>query len=371
MLNQLPDSLMAFFDYFFNSKKIKSLCLILGVSSACFFSGIICAWFFLDNPPKNENQLALLSSSDLGLIIKYKNRHLQKSYPAKMNYFDAVRLSGEKEPKPLAKSNENIRLKLKIKGSLYHSLLEKLKSRDAQVSSALISRLLSFKIKLRSDLLKGDELKAVIQKNGSEIKILALSLKSQKFKRNIQFFRYQSSQSKFPKFYDGKGVQIEKLLVNSPLKDYEEITALLGDERKHNGVDFKAPTGTKVYSPYAGKIIKKNWRTRKNGYCLKIKHPSPKVETLYLHLNSIAKGLKKGSKVKAGQVIGTVGSTGRSFGPHLHYQMMRANRVLDPFKIQKTYKRSLVAIEHETFLQYKQKFFRPTNMVSQMDPESY
>ena len=98
--------------------------------------------------------------------------------------------------------------------------------------------------------------------------------------------------------------------------------------RIHKGVDWAAPTGTPVYAAFSGKI-KFAGVAGAYGNLIKISHSGGK-ETRYAHLNKIAREAKKGRKVKAGDIIGYVGTTGRSTGPHLHFELHRGKRAVDP-----------------------------------------
>jgi murein DD-endopeptidase MepM/ murein hydrolase activator NlpD len=88
----------------------------------------------------------------------------------------------------------------------------------------------------------------------------------------------------------------------------------------HTGTDFAAPTGTPIMASGSGTIIRAKW-CGGGGNCIKIKHNST-YETVYAHMSKFARGIKTGVRVKQGQTIGYVGSTGKSTGPHLHYEVI-------------------------------------------------
>lgn len=126
-------------------------------------------------------------------------------------------------------------------------------------------------------------------------------------------------------YYDEKGRSMRKAFLRTPV-DFSRISSRFGNryhptlkrKKKHKGVDYAAPRGTPIKAAGDGKII---WRARKGGYgkTVIIKHGS-RYSTLYAHMNSYNRKARKGSYVKQGQIIGYVGSTGRSTGPHLHYE---------------------------------------------------
>ncbi len=95
----------------------------------------------------------------------------------------------------------------------------------------------------------------------------------------------------------------------------------------HKGTDFAAPMGTPVMASGDGKIIRSRW-CGGGGNCIKIKHNST-YSTVYAHLSKFARGIKEGVKVRQGQIIGYVGSTGLSTGPHLHYEVIENGKKIN------------------------------------------
>lgn len=98
--------------------------------------------------------------------------------------------------------------------------------------------------------------------------------------------------------------------------------------KKHRGVDYAAPTGTPIYAAGSG-VIDKHYVSKSYGNYIRIKHANG-FQTAYAHMDEFASGLSVGSEVSKGQRIGTVGSTGRSSGPHLHYELIHNGRFVDP-----------------------------------------
>ena len=95
---------------------------------------------------------------------------------------------------------------------------------------------------------------------------------------------------------------------------------ILGFNKKHTGTDFAAPSETPIMASGSGTIVLAKW-CGGGGNCIKIKHNST-YETIYAHMKSFSRGMKKGKKVRQGEIIGYVGSTGMSTGPHLHYEVV-------------------------------------------------
>jgi murein DD-endopeptidase MepM/ murein hydrolase activator NlpD len=139
-------------------------------------------------------------------------------------------------------------------------------------------------------------------------------------------------------FYTAKGESVRKDLLRTPL-DVVRVTSgygmrkhpILGYSKMHKGVDFAAATGTPILASGSG-TIEFVGRNKGYGNYIKLRH-NGQYQTAYAHLSRFAKGLSKGSKVKQGQVIGFVGSTGRSTGPHLHYEVIVGGKHMNPMKL--------------------------------------
>ena len=141
------------------------------------------------------------------------------------------------------------------------------------------------------------------------------------------------------RYWEANGESLRKQMLKAPLK-YTRISSKFSRSRLHPvhkvyrphlGVDYAAPSGTPVHSVADGTVIFAGWGGG-GGNTIKIKHPG-NLQTGYLHLKSFAKGIKKGSKVSQGQLIGYVGSTGTSTGPHLDYRIWKNGTPIDPLKV--------------------------------------
>ena len=160
-----------------------------------------------------------------------------------------------------------------------------------------------------------------------------MRLTSRKFGKTFEAFRYKVPGSEVARYYQPDGLELEEHLADSPLESWEQITSLLRDGRKHKGVDFKTPVGSPVHATFDGVIVSKNWNFRGNGNCLKVQETGGSGRTaLFLHLSELPKSVQVGDKVKKGQVLAKSGNSGHSFAPHLHYQLMQGEKVIDPFK---------------------------------------
>ena len=102
---------------------------------------------------------------------------------------------------------------------------------------------------------------------------------------------------------------------------------ILGFTKMHSGTDFAAPTGTPIMASGDGVITKATW-CGGGGNCVKIRHNST-YSTIYAHMSKFGRGIKKGARVQQGQIIGYVGSTGLSTGPHLHYEVVENGKKIN------------------------------------------
>lgn len=237
-------------------------------------------------------------------------------------------------------------LHAEIRGSLSSTLASLIGQEIGDPLSLVTSRLLVWWLDVSRDLRVGDTLDLVYElPEGSEPVVHALRYRSSKLARTFEAWRFQIPGAPYARYYDERGAEVELRLVDGPIAEYEQITSLLKDGRRHKGVDFKAPVGTQVVAPWAGVVRRKNWNYRINGGSLEIEDSRGR-KILFLHLSEIPKELGPGSRVSKGQAIALSGNTGRSTAPHLHYQVMSsAGRVLDPFDLHKTFRSSIPA-EH-------------------------
>ncbi len=219
-----------------------------------------------------------------------------------------------------------------------------------EVGTALtqvVTRSLVWWVAVPQDLLKGDTVDVVYEtRPDQEPLVHAVRFASRKFGKTFEAYRFKPSNTAFAKFYQPDGSELEERLVDSPLDSYEQITSLLRDGRRHKGVDFKTPVGTPVKATFTGTVVRRNWNFRSNGNSLEIEENGGQGRTaIFLHLAEVPKSVQVGTVVKSGNDIATSGNTGHSFAPHLHYQLMKGTKVLDPFKVNKTERLALSAGE--------------------------
>jgi murein DD-endopeptidase MepM/ murein hydrolase activator NlpD len=142
-------------------------------------------------------------------------------------------------------------------------------------------------------------------------------------------------------YYDEKAQNLQRAFLKAPLR-FKRISSkfsqgrmhpILKIRRPHLGVDYAADYGTPVQTIGEGTVIEKGWNKGGGGNYIKIKHNGA-YTTLYMHLAGFAKGLKTGSRVHQGDVIGYVGSTGLSTGPHLDFRVFLNGQAIDPLKVE-------------------------------------
>ncbi len=153
------------------------------------------------------------------------------------------------------------------------------------------------------------------------------------------FYAIQYDQGEGVEYFDEVGNSLRKTFLKAPLRfsrissrfSYSRLHPVLKIRRPHTGVDYAAPTGTPVVAVGDGTVIMVGYKGG-GGNTVKIRHNS-NYTTGYMHLSRYGKGIKKGVKVKQGQVIGYVGKTGLATGPHLDFRFWKNGRAVDPLKI--------------------------------------
>ena len=226
-----------------------------------------------------------------------------------------------------------------ITNSLYNSAI------DLGIKPNVIiefARLYGFQVDFQRDVWKDDSFQIIyeefVNKDGlvvdtGEIIFTNLSLQNTDF----QLYKYEFENNKTD-YFDENGKSVKKTLMKTPINGARLSSSfgnrkhpILGYTKMHTGTDFAAPTGTPIMASGDGKVTKAGW-CGGGGNCVKIKHNNT-YQTVYAHMSKFGRGIKKGSRVKQGQIIGYVGSTGLSTGPHLHYEVIENGRKINSQKL--------------------------------------
>ena len=241
-----------------------------------------------------------------------------------------------------------------IKNNLYSSAIEAQVNPDTIIEFA---RIFGFEIDFQRDIRKNDYFKIIYEKyfdeNGKFIKSGSI-LYAHMSVNGREISLYKFGDDKTYGYFDINGKSVEKALMKTPINGARLSSPfgmrkhpILGYNKKHLGTDFAAPEGTPIMASGTGTITRAKL-CGGGGNCIKIKHNST-YETIYAHLKNFAKGIKVGKKVKQGQIIGYVGSTGMSTGPHLHYEVIVNNKKVNSQKLKLPSGKILKDEERELF----------------------
>lgn len=240
---------------------------------------------------------------------------------------------------------------VKINGPLESAIINSEGKEHGTPLTQVISRSLVWWLRVPQDLLKGDTLSAVYEtREGQEPVVHAVRFESRKLGKTFEAFRFKPAGDGFAHAFQADFTELEERLVDAPVSSYEQITSLLRDGRKHKGVDFKTPVGTEVKATFDCVVTRKNWNFRGNGNAVEVQESGGQGRTaLFLHLSELPKSLMVGQRIKRGETFAKSGNSGRSFAPHLHYQLMSGSKVIDPFSSHKTTRLSLPAGDRPAF----------------------
>ncbi|MEC7150226.1 MAG: peptidoglycan DD-metalloendopeptidase family protein [Pseudomonadota bacterium] len=214
-----------------------------------------------------------------------------------------------------------------IRNNLYSSAIEKNIEPNIIIEFA---RVFGFEVDFQRDIRKDDWFEIYYEKfedDNGKVRDTGKIIYASMFVNGEEINLYNFKFKKVEEYYDIKGKSITKSLMKTPINGARLSSSfgmrkhpILGYNKMHRGTDFAAPSGTPIMASGSGTVTRARW-CGGGGNCVKIKHNST-YETIYAHMKSFAKGIKEGKKVKQGQIIGYVGSTGMSTGPHLHYEVV-------------------------------------------------
>ena len=314
----------------------------------------------IDNLSINKNEKKLI----LNTIIKEKSLKVLKVNQKFTFKFD--NLSNEKIIKFIIetdKKNEVIFNKTKsgnkfVVKKIKKNFKKKLVYKETIITSSLynsalnlgikpnvileFARLYGFQVDFQRDIWKNDSFQIIYEEfvnendtivDTGEIIFANLNLQDS----DLQLYKYEYEKNKVD-YFDENGKSIKKTLMKTPINGARLSSSfgkrkhpILGYTKMHLGTDFAAPKGTPIMASGDGKVLKAGW-CGGGGNCVKIKHNST-YQTVYAHMSKFGRGIKRGARVKQGQIIGYVGSTGLSTGPHLHYEVIENGRKINSQKL--------------------------------------
>ncbi len=204
------------------------------------------------------------------------------------------------------------------------------------------ARLYGFQVDFQRDIWRGDSFQIIYEQfqndDGDLIEsgdIIFSKLNTQG--NDLKLYKFEFGKKEID-YFDENGKSMKKTLMKTPINGARLSSSfgkrkhpILGFTKMHTGTDFAAPTGTPIMASGDGIVTRAQW-CGGGGNCVKIKHNSV-YQTVYAHMSKFGRGIKKGTRVKQGQIIGYVGSTGLSTGPHLHYEVIENGRKINSQKL--------------------------------------
>jgi len=219
------------------------------------------------------------------------------------------------------------------------------------------ARVYGFQVDFQRDIRKNDNFQImyeVFEDDNNKVfetgNIIFANLKLSGTNNSLYYFDKKGAEG----HYDKNGKSIKKALMKTPINGARLSSAfgmrkhpIDGYNKMHRGTDFAAPMGTPILASGSGVITKARW-CGGGGNCVKIKHNTT-YQTIYAHMKSFGRGIKEGLRVKQGQIIGYVGSTGKSTGPHLHYEVIENGKKINSQKLKLPSGKTLRGEEREIF----------------------
>jgi len=242
----------------------------------------------------------------------------------------------------------------KITQSLYKTAI------DINIQPNIIiefARIYGFQVDFQRDIRKNDNFQImyeVFEDDSGKVfesgNIVFANLRLGEINNSLYYFNKKGSEG----HYDSNGKSVEKALMKTPINGARLSSAyglrkhpIDGYNKMHRGTDFAAPMGTPIMASGSGVITRARW-CGGGGNCIKIKHNST-YQTIYAHMKNFASGIKEGIRVKQGQIIGYVGSTGKSTGPHLHYEVVKNGKKINSQKLKLPSGKILKKMERKNF----------------------
>ena len=283
----------------------------------------------------------LKTSLDIKITIDEANNKKITSFTFPVSRTKKIQLTRSSETdlftKKIIITNLNKRIIFKegkILQSLYKAAI------DLKIQPNIIvefAGIYGFQVDFQRDIRKNDKFQIMYEvfedDNGKIFEtgnVIFADLKLSGVNNSLYYFGKKGSEG----HYDKNGRSVKKALMKTPINGARLSSAfgmrkhpIDGYNKMHKGTDFAAPMGTSIMASGSGIITRARW-CGGGGNCVKIKHNST-YQTIYAHMKSFARGIREGVRVKQGQIIGYVGSTGNSTGPHLHYEVIKNGKKIN------------------------------------------
>ena len=315
----------------------------------------------ISNNLKQKNLINIYAGRKLSLVLKKlddgSNTVVNLIYPINNTLSIEIRKNQNNfiiKENILQLYKKEVVIKNVIKNNLYSAAI------DAGIEPNIIvefARIFGFEVDFQRDIRKGDWFEILYERFEDDNNIVRDTGKiiyASMFVNGSEINLYSFKDKNDFGFYDLKGKSIVKSLMKTPINGARLSSSfgnrkhpILGYTKLHTGTDVAAPSGTPIMASGAGKIIRARW-CGGGGNCVKIKHNSI-YETVYAHMKNFARGIKEGKRVSQGQIIGYVGSTGMSTGPHLHYEVIINGRKVNSQKLKLPSGKILKGYDRENF----------------------
>ena len=290
----------------------------------------------------------ILSSLPVGMVIYYSNPSNLIGGALKLNFrktkdifvWQDIKNNYESQVFLRPTRAEETLIKGVIENNLYISAL---KSGIPENTLLEIIGLLGFSVDFQREIRSGDNFEVLFTKEIDILSNLITQTKPVKYVsmnlsgKKLNFFMYKDKYG-FPQYYDENGKSVKRTIMKTPINGARLSSRygnrkhpILGYTKMHKGLDFAAPSGTPIFAAGDGIIEKAGWNGSYGKY-IRIRHTGT-YKTAYAHLLGFNKNIKIGKRVLQGNVIGYVGTTGRSTGPHLHYEVIKNNIQVNPMRI--------------------------------------
>jgi len=294
---------------------------------------------------KEYNLNNLKTNLDIKFIIDQSNNREITSFTLPLSRTKKIQLTRNLETDLFEKKiivTNLIKKTIFKEGKILQSLYKAAISLDIKPNIIIeFARIYGFQVDFQRDIRKNDNFQIMYEvfedENGKVFEtgnIIYANLRLSGVNNSLYHFNKKGSEG----HYDENGKSIKKALMKTPINGARLSSPfgmrkhpIDGFNKMHKGTDFAAPMGTPIMASGDGVVTRARW-CGGGGNCIKIKHNTT-YQTVYAHMKMFARGIREGSRVKQGQIIGYVGSTGKSTGPHLHYEVIENGKKINSQKL--------------------------------------